>query len=260
MREPVGTVAALCDRLGMAFDDASAGRGAAVARRQPAGQARRAPLHAGRLRARRRSPACPVRLLLAAVPVIAGERILVTGVDGHDRLGARASTSPPTTTCGGSHASRVRTHGRRRPTPRSRRRRRPTRRSSTARERLEAARASRVRAVDLASGDFGELPDDFTYVVHLAWLRADLDAPRGRVPRQRRGRRPRAPALPEREGRARDVGHGGVLGERRPVVGLRRTRPDRSRRHRVRADEPGVQARPRERRRASARGRSTSRS
>ena len=31
-----------------------------------------------------------------------------------------------------------------------------------------------VRAVDLAGGDFGDLPDDFTYVLHLAWLRADL--------------------------------------------------------------------------------------
>ena len=31
-----------------------------------------------------------------------------------------------------------------------------------------------VAAVDLAGGDFGDLPDDFTYVVHLAWLRADL--------------------------------------------------------------------------------------
>jgi UDP-glucuronate 4-epimerase len=41
------------------------------------------------------------------------------------------------------------------------------------REALEAAGVT-VRAVDLGSGDFGELPSDFTYVVHLAWMRADL--------------------------------------------------------------------------------------
>src|SRR5688572_18107895 len=53
-----------------------------MARRQPAGQARRASLHAGRLRARRRASAYSLRLLHASVPVIAGERILVTGVTG----------------------------------------------------------------------------------------------------------------------------------------------------------------------------------
>ena len=31
-----------------------------------------------------------------------------------------------------------------------------------------------TRQVDLGSGDFGDLPDDFTYVLHLAWFRADL--------------------------------------------------------------------------------------
>ena len=49
----------------------------------------------------------------------------------------------------------------------------PTKTAST-RDTLEAAGVT-VRAVDLASGDFGELPDDFTYLVHLAWMRADLD-------------------------------------------------------------------------------------
>jgi nucleoside-diphosphate-sugar epimerase len=44
---------------------------------------------------------------------------------------------------------------------------------STADE-LEAAGVT-VRAVDLAAGDLSELPDDFTYVLHLAWLRAGLD-------------------------------------------------------------------------------------
>jgi nucleoside-diphosphate-sugar epimerase len=41
------------------------------------------------------------------------------------------------------------------------------------REELEAAGVT-LRAVDLAGGDFGDLPDNFTYLVHLAWLRADL--------------------------------------------------------------------------------------
>ena len=49
----------------------------------------------------------------------------------------------------------------------------PTRQLST-REELEAAGIT-IRAVDLGSGEFDALPDDFTYVVHLAWLRADID-------------------------------------------------------------------------------------
>jgi nucleoside-diphosphate-sugar epimerase len=31
-----------------------------------------------------------------------------------------------------------------------------------------------TRAVDLGSGSFGDLPEDFTYVLHLAWMRADF--------------------------------------------------------------------------------------
>ena len=42
------------------------------------------------------------------------------------------------------------------------------------RETLEHAGVT-VRAVDLGSGDFGDLPDNFTYVLHLAWMRADLE-------------------------------------------------------------------------------------
>src|SRR5262245_31327411 len=38
------------------------------------------------------------------------------------------------------------------------------------RERVEAVGAT-TRAVDLASGDFSELPDDFDYVIHLATFR-----------------------------------------------------------------------------------------
>jgi nucleoside-diphosphate-sugar epimerase len=49
----------------------------------------------------------------------------------------------------------------------------PTRELSP-REALEAAGVT-VRQIDLATGDFGELPDDFTYLLHLAWLRADLE-------------------------------------------------------------------------------------
>ena len=41
------------------------------------------------------------------------------------------------------------------------------------REELEAA-GVRVRRVDLGSGDFGDLPANFSYVLHLAWMRADL--------------------------------------------------------------------------------------
>ena len=48
---------------------------------------------------------------------------------------------------------------------------------TAARSPSEALREAGVtlRPVDLASGDFGDVPDDFTYVVHLAWLRADLE-------------------------------------------------------------------------------------
>lgn len=38
---------------------------------------------------------------------------------------------------------------------------------------LEAAGIT-TRQVDIGSGDFSMLPDDFTYVLHLAWMRADL--------------------------------------------------------------------------------------
>lgn len=40
---------------------------------------------------------------------------------------------------------------------------------------LQAA-GIRTVALDLGAGDFSSLPDDFTYVLHLAWMRADLDA------------------------------------------------------------------------------------
>ena len=31
-----------------------------------------------------------------------------------------------------------------------------------------------TRAIDIGSGEFGDLPDDFTIVLHLAWMRAEL--------------------------------------------------------------------------------------
>lgn len=38
---------------------------------------------------------------------------------------------------------------------------------------LDAAGVT-TRALDLGSGDFADLPEDFTYVLHLSWMRADL--------------------------------------------------------------------------------------
>jgi nucleoside-diphosphate-sugar epimerase len=49
----------------------------------------------------------------------------------------------------------------------------PSLRALSTREELEAAGVTTV-PVDLGSGSFDALPDDFTYVLHLAWMRADL--------------------------------------------------------------------------------------
>ena len=43
----------------------------------------------------------------------------------------------------------------------------------TRRQALEDAGIT-TRAVDLGEGDLADVPDDFTYVLHLAWTRADL--------------------------------------------------------------------------------------
>ena len=32
-----------------------------------------------------------------------------------------------------------------------------------------------TRAIDIAAGDFSDLPDDFTHVLHLSWMRAEID-------------------------------------------------------------------------------------
>jgi nucleoside-diphosphate-sugar epimerase len=47
-------------------------------------------------------------------------------------------------------------------------------RGLTTRDSLHEAGVT-TRSIDLASGDFGELPDDFTHVLHLSWMRADLE-------------------------------------------------------------------------------------
>jgi nucleoside-diphosphate-sugar epimerase len=49
----------------------------------------------------------------------------------------------------------------------------PPTRALSSRESLEAAGIT-TRSIDLGSGNFHDLPDDFTYVLHLAWMRADL--------------------------------------------------------------------------------------
>jgi len=46
-------------------------------------------------------------------------------------------------------------------------------RALTTRQSLEDAGVV-TRSVDLASGNFDDLPDDFTYLLHLSWLRADV--------------------------------------------------------------------------------------
>ena len=49
----------------------------------------------------------------------------------------------------------------------------PSLRALSTREELEAAGITTL-SVDLGAGSFDEVPDDFTYVLHLAWMRADL--------------------------------------------------------------------------------------
>jgi len=49
----------------------------------------------------------------------------------------------------------------------------PERRALSTRRELEAAGITTL-SMDLGTGDLSEVPDDFTYVLHLAWMRADL--------------------------------------------------------------------------------------
>jgi nucleoside-diphosphate-sugar epimerase len=103
--------------------------------------------------------------------VISGERILVTGVSG--TIGAALATYLAAENevwgvarfAGSGVRSRETFSGV--ATPSS------TAAPSTSDE-LQAAGVT-LRAVDLGAGDLGDLPDDFTYVVHLAWMRAGLE-------------------------------------------------------------------------------------
>ncbi|HZP29598.1 MAG TPA: NAD(P)-dependent oxidoreductase [Acidimicrobiia bacterium] len=102
--------------------------------------------------------------------MISGERILITGVSGTIGTALALHLAADNDVWGVARfadtTTRAREHYTAVATP-------PPSRALATREELEAAGVT-VRSVDLASGDLGELPDDFTYVLHLAWLRADL--------------------------------------------------------------------------------------
>jgi UDP-glucuronate 4-epimerase len=102
--------------------------------------------------------------------VISGERILITGVTGTIGAALALHLAAENDVWGvarfADSATRANETFTAVATP-------PPTRAFSTREQLEAAGVT-VRAVDLAVGDLGDLPDDFTYVVHLAWLRADL--------------------------------------------------------------------------------------
>jgi UDP-glucuronate 4-epimerase len=102
--------------------------------------------------------------------VIADEKILITGVSGTIGAALAHHLAPDNEVWGiarfagaGTRTSETYTAV---ATP-------PPSRALSTREGLEAAGVT-VRAVDVASGDLSALPTDFTYVLHLAWLRADL--------------------------------------------------------------------------------------
>jgi nucleoside-diphosphate-sugar epimerase len=103
--------------------------------------------------------------------VISGERILVTGVTGTIGSALALELARDNEVWGvarfGDADLRARETYAAIATP-------PPSRALAARDTLEAAGVT-VRRVDLASGDLSELPDDFTYVLHLAWLRAGID-------------------------------------------------------------------------------------
>jgi UDP-glucuronate 4-epimerase len=103
--------------------------------------------------------------------MISGERILVTGVTGTIGSALAAHLAADNEVWGvarfASEASRAAEAYTAVASPP------PTRRLWTG-EDLAGAGIT-VRRVDLASGEFGDLPGNFTYVVHLAWMRAGLD-------------------------------------------------------------------------------------
>jgi nucleoside-diphosphate-sugar epimerase len=102
--------------------------------------------------------------------VISGERILITGVTGTIgsalalHLAAENEVWGVARFADSSTRAKENFHAVATPSPML---------APSPRDRLEAAGVT-MRAVDLAAGDLSALPDDFTYVVHLAWLRADL--------------------------------------------------------------------------------------
>ena len=189
--------------------------------------------------------------------MISGERILVTGVTGTIGRGARTpSRRSDNEVWGvarfGDAATREAETFHAVATP-------PPTRTLSTREELEAAGVT-VRRVDLGSGDFEGLPDDFTYVLHLAWLRADIahleDALRANV----EGAGLVLQHCRKAKAALGDVGHGRLHGQGRPLVALpaRPTRWGGARRRMPRQARPASsawRASP-----GSAPGRSTSRS
>jgi UDP-glucuronate 4-epimerase len=103
--------------------------------------------------------------------VITDERILVTGVTGTIGRQLAVHLAQNNEVWGlarfGDPANRARETYHAVATP-------PPSPTLSSRQALESA-GVKVRRVDLATADFGGLPQDFTYVLHLAWLRADLD-------------------------------------------------------------------------------------
>ena len=87
--------------------------------------------------------------------MISGEKILVTGVSGNVARPLALSLAPDNEVWGIARFADA------------------TPSSATRRQELEDAGIT-TRAVDLGEGDLSEVPDDFTYVLHLAWTRADL--------------------------------------------------------------------------------------
>jgi nucleoside-diphosphate-sugar epimerase len=103
--------------------------------------------------------------------VIADEKILITGVSGTIGAALAHHLAPDNEVWGiarfaGAETRQLESYTAVATPP-------PSRALST-RDALAAAGVT-VLAVDLAGGDLTALPDDFTYVLHLAWLRADLD-------------------------------------------------------------------------------------
>jgi nucleoside-diphosphate-sugar epimerase len=102
--------------------------------------------------------------------VISGERILITGVTGTIgsalalHLAAENEVWGVARFADASTKAKEQFHAVATPAPTN---------EASPLEQLDEAGVT-LRAVDLAAGDFSALPDNFTYVVHLAWMRADL--------------------------------------------------------------------------------------